>query len=92
MKKIKILTLVSILIFALLLTGCGNQGMGFGNFTYRKVHVNTYEYSGCFTIEIWYESATGIEVDTREVGSIYLSEGTYILFEDECPMCNGHGG
>jgi hypothetical protein len=39
----------------------------------------------------WYESSTGIEVLTKEAGSMYLSEGTYILLEGDkgCPFCGG---
>lgn len=90
MKKLNIMILVTILIFALLLTGCGNMSMGFGNFTFNKIHIDTHEYSGCLTIEKWYESGNGIEVKTKEFDAMYLSEGTYILIEDKCPICDSH--
>lgn len=85
MKKI----IVIMLIIAVLLVGCGNMSLGLGNFTYKKVHVDTHHYSGCLTIEKWYESGSGIEVLTEEAGSIFLSEGVYILLEGEkvCPLC-----
>ena len=61
---------------------------GVGTYTFRKVHVDTYHHEGCYTIEKWYENATGIEVRTKEVGSMFLSEGTYILIAEECPFCD----
>ena len=88
MKKIIVMIMVVAMV-AVMLTGCGNMSLGFGNFTYEKVHVDTYHYSGCFTVEKWYESGTGIEVLTDEIGSMYLSEGTYVMMEGdkECPFC-----
>lgn len=87
MKKI-IVTIIAIAMLAAILTGCGNMSWGMGNFTFRKIHVDTYNYSGCFTIEKWYDNSNGIEVKTREAGSMYFAEGMYMLIEDECPFCN----
>ena len=71
------------------LTGC-NMSMGLGNFSYDKVHIDTYHYSGCLTIEKWYDGDQGIEVKTKEAGSMFLSEGTYILISGDkgCPLCD----
>lgn len=84
-------TLVATMALAICLTlcGCGNMGIGLGSFTFEKVHVDTHNYSGCFSVKKWYECETGIEVDTVEVGAFFLSEGTYILLEGktECPFC-----
>jgi hypothetical protein len=30
----------------------------------------------------------GIEVQTKEYGALYFSEGTYILVENKCPICD----
>lgn len=87
MKKKIITTFMIIAMLTTTLTGCGNMSMGFGNFTYKKIHVDTYHDSECFTVEKWYENENGVEVLTDEVGSMYLSEGTYIMIEDECPLC-----
>lgn len=87
MKKKIIVMIIAIVMLAIMLAGCGNMSMGVGNFTFEKVHVDTYNYSGCFTIEKWYDNTSGIEVKTKEVGSIYLAEGMYMLIEDECPFC-----
>lgn len=86
MKKIIAMIMVVALMVAIL-TGCGNMSMGFGNFTFKKIHVDTYHYSGCFTVEKWHDNASGIEVKTREVGHMYLAEGMYMLIEDDCPFC-----
>lgn len=85
MKKIIAIFMVLSLMFVM--CGCGNQNWGMGNFEYNKVHVDTYHHSGCLTVESWNDSQTGIEVKTKEVGSLFLSEGTYILLENECPFC-----
>lgn len=78
-----LLTILSVLTF----TGCGNMSCSPGNYSFEKVHVDTYHYSGCLTIDSWHDNERGIEIKTKEVGSIFLSEGTYILIEDECPFC-----
>lgn len=78
-----------VLIISLLtLVSCGNYSAGFGNYTYRKIHIDTHHFSGCYTVETWYESDSGIEVTTKELGSIFASEGTYILVGDKCPVCD----
>ena len=86
MKKIAI-----ILIFALVamaLCACGNESLGLGNYTFRKIHIDTPNFSGCCTVEKWHDNERGIEVKTKEYGSLYLSEGTYILVENKCPICD----
>lgn len=84
MKKIIAICMV---LSVMLVCGCGNQSLGLGNFEFNKVHINTHHHSGCLTVESWYDNASGIEVKTKEVGSLFLSEGTYILVEDSCPLC-----
>ena len=85
MKKAILLFVVLTLTVAL--CGC-NMSLGCGNFEFNKVHVDTHNYSGCFTVEKWYENGTGVEVKTEEAGSMFLSEGTYFLLADECPFCD----
>lgn len=87
MKKI----ILSVILFALVVgifSGCGNQSWGLGNFTFEKIHIDTHNYSGCFTIEKWYDNSNGIEVKTKEAGYMYFAEGMYMLIEDECPFCS----
>lgn len=88
MKKI-IAIILTIMLLVAMLAGCGNMSMGIGNYTFEKIHVDTHHYSGCFTIEKWYENGAGIEVLTREAGSMFLSEGTYALIggDEGCPFC-----
>ena len=86
MKKIISLIILRAMLITIL-TGCGNMSLGMGNFEYDKIHVDTYHYNGCLTIEKWYDNENGIEVKTKEVGSIYLAEGMYMLIEDDCPFC-----
>ena len=88
MKKIIVMIMITVMLVAML-TGCGNMSIGFGNFNFEKIHVDTYHYNGCFTIEKWYENGSGIEVKTREAGFMFLAEGMYMLIEDECPFCVG---
>ena len=88
MKK-KIISLVlAVICICGILAGCGNMSMGFGNFTFKKIHIDTHNYSGCFTVEKWYDNSSGIEVKTKEAGFMYLAEGMYMLIEDECPFCD----
>ena len=87
MKKIIAFLMICGLIITM--SGCGNMSLGVGNYTFKKVHIDSHNYSGCFTIEKWHNNSTGIEVKTEEAGAMYLSEGTYFLIEEECPFC-GH--
>ena len=73
-------------VLAITLSGC-NMSFGVGNYNFRKIHIDTHNYSGCFTIEKWYNDASGIEVKTKEAGFMYFAEGMYMLIEDECPFC-----
>lgn len=88
MKKISII-FMSLVLMCCLLTGCGNMSMGFGNFTFNHIHFTDYLTSHCATIEKWYDNENGIEVNTKEYGSMYLSEGSYVLFGEAegCPYC-----
>ena len=80
----------------LTLTGCGNSSIGFGNYDFNIVHIA--DYAGhCVDCEIdtWYQSTSncpGIEVALHDGNSLFLSEGTYILAKDYCPICDPDGG
>lgn len=88
MKKIIAVFICVMLMF--LVCGCGNKALiDPGNYEFKKVHIDSYHYSGCFTIKKWHDDTTGIEVKTKEVGSIFISEGNYFLIEDVCPFCAG---
>jgi hypothetical protein len=85
MKKLIALLFIVVLI-VVCFCGC-NMSVGWGNYSFKKVHVDTHSYHGCIEIEKWYDNATGIEVKTKDYGSLYLSEGTYTLIERVCPFC-----
>lgn len=89
MKKLLVLLLA--VLFAFSLVACGNRSIGFGSFHYERIHIDTHHYSGCLTVEAWYESESGIEVRTSEAGSMFASEGTYVLLSGDkpCPFCAG---
>lgn len=78
---------LAVVLICCVLSGC-NMSLGLGNFTFEKIHVDTHNYSGCFTVEKWHDNSSGIEVKTKEAGYMYFAEGMYMLIEDECPFCN----
>ena len=86
MKKFFIM-IMTVAMSMVMLTGC-NMGLGMGSFNFKKIHVDTHNFNGCFTVEKQYDNSNGIEVKTKEAGSMYLAEGMYILIDDECPFCN----
>ena len=88
-KEIKMRKILALLVTVLLLLGlCScNESYGLGSFEFKKIHIDTDGYSGCLTVEKWYDNDMGVEVKTKEVGYLYLSEGTYILIGDTCPIC-----
>jgi hypothetical protein len=65
------------------------MNIGFGNYEFNYIH-NTIT-DECYELKSWKDNEMGIEVKTAEYGSLYFSEGTYILVEDECPICNKRG-
>ena len=87
MKKV-ICVLFSVLM-AVSLCACGNENWGIGNYTYTHVHIGDGTENYCAKVTSWHDNDLGIELHTREFGSIYCSEGTYFLFEDgtKCPFC-----
>ena len=86
-KMICLLLLMCVLL--LCLVGCGNENWGIGNYTYTHAHVGTGEAGYCATVSSWHDNELGIELHTKEYGSLYCAEGTYILFEhaSRCPFC-----
>ena len=75
---------------ALSLTSCGNMNYGLGNYTFTKVHIlDGGATSGhCVAITSWHDDDIEIEVHTTDYGTLYLSEGTYVLVESKCPICD----
>ena len=85
----KIIAILLAVIMTLALVACGNENWGFGNYNWKHVHFSDTIESHCATISSWHDNTTGIEIHTVECGSMFLSEGSYILFESEtnCPYC-----
>lgn len=88
MKKI-ISIILCLLCMITLFSGCGNMSIGMGEYDWEHIHFTDYKEGYCGTIEKWYDVSTGIEVKTREYGSLFLAEGCYTLIADEdlCPWC-----
>ena len=83
------------MMFALLcvaslgLTGCNKQ-IGWGSYSFHKVHVQMYGMDKAvhFEIESWQDDDGGIELKTKNHGTILLGDGTYMMYdEDNCPIC-----
>lgn len=87
MKKIFCLILVTI-ILTVFLTSCMNVSVGPGTFKFTKIHVCVGDHQKCIEISKWYDSEIGIEVYSEQYGAMFFSEGTYILIEDKCPLCD----
>ena len=86
-KKFSVLATLGVLCASL--TGC-NMGIGFGDYSFYHIHFGDTITSHCANVSKWYDDAGGIEVNTKEYGSMFLSEGTYQLFENakKCPYCS----
>lgn len=89
MKRVFILILSLTMVLGL--ASCGNENWGMGNYNWTHVHFSDAIGSHCATITSWHNNETGIEIHTKECGSMFLSEGSYILFESgsKCPYCKG---
>lgn len=72
-------------------SACGNMSMGMGNYNFRHIHFGRNGEDHSATVEKWYDTGNpGLEVKTEEYGAMFLSEGTYELFENEskCSYCS----
>lgn len=87
MKRVIAIVLIA-LMFCMILSGC-NESLGFGNYSWKHIHFSDAVGGHCATITKWYDCSTGIEVHTEEYGAMFLSEGSYIMFEtSNCPYCD----
>lgn len=90
MKKIfAVCILVAIVVMCF--ASCGNKAfLDPGSFKFEHVHVTDHVEGHCFNIEKWWDNESGIEVRTTNGDGMFLSEGTYQLFEsaDACPYCD----
>ena len=85
----KVICILLVLVMILCFAACGNENWGFGNYSWKHVHFTDNVEGHCATISSWHDNTTGIELHTVECGSMFLSEGSYILFENAsgCPYC-----
>ena len=85
----KFIAFFLVLVMCVALMGCGNENWGVGNYSWRHVHFSDMVEGHCADISSWHDNTTGIELHTVEYGSMFLSEGSYILFEShvDCPFC-----
>lgn len=91
--KIKNITklIVAIAIGAIMIVSlCSCNNAPIGGFKFEHVYIETYKTDGqCYTVESWTDSESGIELKTKEIGRVFISEGNYILFAEskDCPYC-----
>lgn len=90
MKKVICVILVAILL-CVSLCACGNMNLGIGNYSFKHVHFAVGNEGHCADVASWHDNELGCEVNTEQYGSLYLSEGSYIMIEsaDTCPYCGG---
>ena len=84
----KFIAVIMIALMAFGLCAC-NENWGFGNYSWKHVHFTDNVEGHSATISSWHDNTTGIELHTVECGSMFLSEGSYVLFENasDCPYC-----
>lgn len=90
--KRTIVMVAIVLVATIILSSCGNMSFGLGNFDFERVHIFTHDgHDRCLAIKKWHDNETGIEIETKDFGALFLSEGTYMLCENECPICGKEG-
>ena len=82
----KFLKIFAVLFTCFGLTSCGNMDIGFGNFNFTGAHI--FNTSTDYTVKQWNESKVGVEVKLEDDNVLFLSEGTYMLYSDHCPICS----
>ena len=89
MKRI-IALILALAAICVLLCSCGNMNVwGIGNYSFTHIHFTDMNEGHCAEVIQWYDNDNGIEVQTTEYGSLFLSEGSYSMFEtgSRCPYC-----
>lgn len=80
-----------VILFCLLgLTSCGNVDIGFGNFSFNGIHV--FFANKDYELVSWRDTKLGVEVKLLDDNVLFLSEGTYMLYSNYCPICNINKG
>lgn len=88
-KVISFILACVVVVFALcIFSSCGNKNYFAGAYSFTKVHILTGDKGHCYEISSWKESEIGVEVKlANDKGSLWCSEGTYVLVESYCPIC-----
>lgn len=84
----KIILAICMMFTCLSLTAC-NEDLSFGNYQFNRVHFSVGNEERCAEVQSWHDNELGCEVKLKDGNVLYLSEGTYILIKDKCPICNG---
>lgn len=83
-----IVAIVMICSVLCVFSSCGNKNYWVGEYTFTKVHIFSESGDKCIEIKSWKEADVGVEVKlAHDMGSLWLSEGTYMLVEKYCPIC-----
>ena len=89
MRRIISIVLLCVIVMSLTMLCACNKNIGIGTYKFTKVHIFIEDgYGSCFDISSWREAEVGVEVKVSGCGSLWLSEGTYMLVEDKCPICS----
>lgn len=75
---------------SLLLTGCNEQVVGWGSLKFTKVHIQMLGQPEPvhLLVSSWRNDDGGIELKTKNYGTILVGDGTYIAYDvEECPIC-----
>ena len=62
--------LYAILLTVMIMCGlcaCGNENLGFGNYTFTHVHISDAVEGHCATVNSWHDNESGIELHTKEL-------------------------
>ena len=95
MKRSSIFTFIGIILVLVIVmvtaSSCGNRAiLDPGNFNFKHVHISDDVEGHCLNIDKWWDNESGVEVRTTSGDGVFLSEGTYQMFEsaESCPYCH----
>lgn len=85
----KIIIFIITVFTVLTLAACGNVSLGRGNYSFHGCHLQIGDLYRDVSVINWHDSeGAGVEIKTDDYGSIFASEGTYIMYEGAiCPIC-----
>ena len=84
MKKMFVLILIFLMMFVM--TSC-DESLG-SQSDFNGIHILVHNGQDiCVRMKSTHYYNTGIRVETEEFGPLLLSEGTYIVYKDKCPIC-----